>query len=69
MTPKQDYGVPEQIGLEPTPEAYVERLVGVFREVRRVLRDAGTPDVRFRYWWFRPLSGSRGGDRQDVTDR
>lgn len=34
--------VDEQIGLEETPEAYVERLVDVFREVRRVLRDDGT---------------------------
>jgi DNA modification methylase len=31
-----------QLGLEPTPEAYVERMVAVFREVRRVLRDDGT---------------------------
>ena len=38
----RDYGVEGQIGLEATPEAYVERLVGVFREVRRVLRDDGT---------------------------
>lgn len=38
----RDYGVPGQIGLEPTPEAYVETLVQVFREVWRVLRDDGT---------------------------
>ena len=31
-----------QIGLESTPEAYVDRLVDVFREVNRVLRDDGT---------------------------
>jgi DNA modification methylase len=31
-----------QIGLESTPEAYVEKMVQVFREVRRVLRDDGT---------------------------
>ncbi len=31
-----------QIGLEPTPEAYVANMVSVFREVRRVLRDDGT---------------------------
>ncbi len=37
----RDYGVEGQIGLEPTPEEYVERMVGVFREVRRVLRDDG----------------------------
>jgi DNA modification methylase len=30
------------LGLEPTPELYVEHLVLVFREVRRVLRDDGT---------------------------
>jgi len=38
----RDYGVEGQIGLEETPEAYVARLVDVFREVRRVLRDDGT---------------------------
>jgi DNA modification methylase len=37
----RDYGCAGQIGLEPTPEAYVEKLVAVFREVRRVLRDDG----------------------------
>ena len=30
-----------QIGLEPTPSEFVAKLVGVFREVRRVLRDDG----------------------------
>ena len=38
----RDYGVKGQIGLEPTPEEYVEKLVEVFREVRRVLRKDGT---------------------------
>jgi len=38
----RDYGVEGQIGLEPTPEAFVARLVDVFREVRRVLRKDGT---------------------------
>ena len=38
----RDYGHAGQIGLEETPDAYVARLVGVFREVRRVLRDDGT---------------------------
>jgi DNA modification methylase len=31
-----------QIGLEASPEAYVAKLVEVFREVRRVLKDEGT---------------------------
>lgn len=38
----RDYGVDDQLGLEPTPEEYVANLVAVFREVRRVLRDDGT---------------------------
>ena len=38
----RDYGIDGQIGLEETPEEYVAKLVAVFREVRRVLRDDGT---------------------------
>lgn len=38
----RDYGIEGQIGAEQTPEAYVTRLVEVFREVRRVLTDDGT---------------------------
>lgn len=38
----RDYGVVGQIGLEPTPDEYVATMVGVFREVWRVLRDDGT---------------------------
>lgn len=38
----RDYGVGGQIGLETTLEEYVDRLVGVFREARRVLRSDGT---------------------------
>ena len=38
----RDYGHDGQIGLESTPDDYVARLVDVFREVRRVLRDDGT---------------------------
>lgn len=38
----RDYGHEGQIGLEGTPDAFVAKLVDVFREVRRVLRDDGT---------------------------
>ena len=37
----RDYGNDGQLGLESTPEAYVENMVAVFREVRRVLADDG----------------------------
>nr|WP_181265652.1 site-specific DNA-methyltransferase [Pseudomonas aeruginosa] len=38
----RDYGMASQIDLEQTPAEFVARLVEVFREVRRVLRDDGT---------------------------
>lgn len=38
----RDYGVAGQIGMEATPEEYIDKLVDVFREVRRVLRSDGT---------------------------
>lgn len=38
----RDYGVAGQIGLEETPEDYVQRLVNVFAEVYRVLKPTGT---------------------------
>ena len=38
----RDYGVEGQIGLEKTPEEYVTKMVEVFREVKRALRDDGT---------------------------
>lgn len=37
----RDYGIDNQIGLEETPDDYIERVVDVFREVKRVLRDDG----------------------------
>lgn len=38
----RNYGVDGQIGLESSPEEYVETLVGIFRDVRRILKDNGT---------------------------
>ena len=38
----RDYQEENQIGLEKTPDEYVEELVKVFREVKRVLREDGT---------------------------
>ncbi len=62
----RDYGAEGQIGLEQTPQEYADRLVAVFREVRRVLRDTGTVwlnigdvynhigHVPYRAGWQRP---------------
>ena len=38
----RDYGSDGQLGLEETPEEFVENLVKVFREVKKVLKDDGT---------------------------
>lgn len=38
----RDYGVEGQLGHESTPDAYVQKMVAVFSEVRRVLKDDGT---------------------------
>lgn len=49
-----------EIGTEDTPEAYVERLVEVFREVRRVLRDDGTVWLNLgdSFWGGKGMNGS-----------
>lgn len=56
----RDYGVKGQIGLEDTPQGYIQRLVEVFHEVKRVLKGDGTLwlNVGDSYWG----SGSRGYD-------
>lgn len=38
----RDYGVDGQLGLEKTPEEYVQNMVEIFREIRRVLKSDGT---------------------------
>ena len=38
----RDYGADGQIGLEDTPEEYISKLVELFREIRRCLKDTGT---------------------------
>jgi DNA modification methylase len=58
----RDYGVEGQIGLEPTPDEYVARMVDVFREVRRVLRDDGV------LWLNLGDSYGSGNSGQTVRD-
>lgn len=38
----RDYDHPAQIGAEPSPELYVDNLVAIFRQIRRVLHKDGT---------------------------
>jgi DNA modification methylase len=60
----RDYGCDDQIGLEPTPEEYVNKMVDVFREVRRVLRDDGTLWLNLGDSYAG--SGKGAWDREDI---
>jgi DNA modification methylase len=65
----RDYGCAGQIGLEDTPEEYIGRLVAVFREVRRVLKDNGTLWVVIgdSYCGSGKNSGGRNDDSLQAT--
>lgn len=79
----RDYGTAGQIGAEDTPEEYIDRLVEVFREVRRVLRPDGTlwlviGDSYAGSWHGRNADGTPGtggykhiskGSRQGVVPK
>ncbi|MCE9592109.1 MAG: site-specific DNA-methyltransferase [Planctomycetes bacterium] len=59
----RDYGITGQIGAEESLDEYVTNLVGVFREVRRVLADDGT------LWLNLGDSYTSGNRRWRETDR
>ena len=63
---QRDYGMHGQLGLEPTPEEYIEKLTVIFREVRRVLRADGTAWVNLGDKW---ASGGNGGGGSFMDDR
>ena len=67
----RDYGVDGQIGLEESPDAYVARLVEVFREIRRALTDDGTLWVNIGDSYSRdPGKGGNGpnGKHDSIPD-
>ena len=65
----RDYGCDGQIGLEETPEKYIESLCDVFSEVRRVLTPEGTLwlNIADSYWgggWRNAQFNEHSGDIQ-----
>jgi DNA modification methylase len=64
----RDYGVEGQIGLEPTPEAFIATMVAVFREVRRVLRDDGTVWLNLGDSYASSPAGNFGPDMPAPAD-
>lgn len=65
----RDYGVTDQIGLEPTPDEFIAELVMVFREVRRVLRDDGTLWLNLGDSYAGGGNGSRDPERWPKQSR
>lgn len=56
----RDYGHPDQIGLEQTPEQYVAGMVQVFEQARRVLKPEGTLWLNLgdSYWGGKGMNGN-----------
>lgn len=65
----RDYGHDGQIGLEETPDAYVAKMVEVFREVRRVLRDDGTVWLNLGDSYAGSWGNAGGHNRGNGTQR
>ena len=64
----RDYGAAGQIGLEPTLQDHIAKLVEVFRDVRRVLRKDGTLWLNYGDAYASGGSkGSGGGDNKGNT--
>ena len=63
----RDYGVDGQLGLEKKPEEYVAKMVAVFREVKRVLRNDGTLWVNLGDSYSGGGRGFGYGGKQDTN--
>lgn len=56
---------PTELGLEPTPAAYVAEMTGVFEQVKRVLRQDGTAWLNLGDSYSTNPGNGRGGERND----
>jgi site-specific DNA-methyltransferase (adenine-specific) len=66
---QRDYGEEAQIGLEETPEQYVSRLVEVFREARRALKNDGTFWLNIGDTYVGATSQHKNGGSQGKSSR
>lgn len=62
----RDYSVPDQLGLEKTLPQFIDKLVVIFRECRRVLRDDGALWLNIGDGY---TSGNRGWRAPDRKNR
>lgn len=65
----RDYGIDGQIGLEQTPDAYVDEIVTLFRDVRRVLKDDGTLWLNLGDSYWTAKGASCGTDPKQSARR
>lgn len=63
----RDYGVVGQLGLERTPDEYVAKLVAVFSEVRRVMRDDATLWLNLGDSYISVGNGTQGANGQMAS--
>ena len=63
----RNYGVEGQLGLEKTPEEYVAKLVEIFREVKRVMKDDATLFLNMgdSYWG----GGNTRGNNSPISNK
>jgi DNA modification methylase len=67
----RDYGTADQIGLEDTPELFVQKLVDVFSEGKRVLKDTGTLWLNLgdSYWGGKGQSGTQSPEEAGIRNK
>lgn len=65
----RDYGVSGQVGLEDDPQDYVDTMVRIFREIRRILKNTGTCWVNLGDTYANNGTGGNGatGGRDKST--
>lgn len=66
----RDYGVDGQIGLEQSPEEFINELVLLFRSCKDALKDDGTLWVNIgdSYWGGKGQSGQKDADTQESRN-
>lgn len=66
---QRDYGSEKQIGLEDTAQEYIDALVNLFRETRRVLKNDGTFWLNIGDTYVGATSQHKGGGSQGKNSR
>lgn len=63
----RDYGISGQLGLEPTFQEYIDKLVAIFDEVKRVLKKTGTCWVNLGDTYSGEKIGNTNGKWQKIN--